>query len=71
MNSLSNEFYRNYTCRTKLIDYFHYPYFVESTDPNKSAIWLRIPTVPAPDPAKPFDPKPTPATATTVQGKLF
>jgi type I restriction enzyme M protein len=47
MNSLSNEFFRGYECRTKLIDGHYYPYFLEFTDPERSYIWLH--TQPSPD----------------------
>lgn len=40
MNSLSNEFFKGYQLRTKLIDGYYYPYFIEFTEPEKSAIWL-------------------------------
>jgi len=72
MNSLSNEFFRGYRCRTKLIDGYHYPYFIEFTDPNESLIWLHPRPTPKEPAAKPFDPTPTPlAQQPLTQGSLF
>ena len=67
MNSLSNEFFRGYQVKTKLLNGHHYPYFVEFTEPEQSVIWLR------PQPAHhPHDAKPAePAKAQFFQGTLF
>lgn len=78
MNSLSNEFFRGYRFQTKLIDGYHYPYFVEFTDPEESRIWLR-PKVKPIDPTPSATPDERPQSATTppavsqslVQGSLF
>jgi type I restriction enzyme M protein len=52
MNSLSNEFFRAYHCQIKLIEGHYYPYFIESTEPEQSYIWLhpqKKPPIPAND----------------------
>lgn len=79
MNSLSNEFFKGYRFQTKLIDDYHYPYFVEFSDPLQSYIWLdpqansKGPSTDSPEPAKtPFTPISTPlAQQLLKQGSLF
>lgn len=78
MNSLSNEFFRGYRFGTKLIDGYHYPYFVEFTDPEESRIWLRPPVKSADllPPAIPHEDVQPAATSpavsqSLVQGSLF
>lgn len=41
MDSLSNEFFTGYKARTTLLNGFYHPNYVEFTEPEKSAIWLR------------------------------
>lgn len=40
MDSLSNKFFKGYKVRTRIIDGYHYPYFIAFDDPKQSAIWL-------------------------------
>jgi type I restriction-modification system DNA methylase subunit len=41
MNSLSNDFYRGYKVKTKLVDGYHMPYYIEFTEPEQSYMWLK------------------------------
>ncbi|MBB5397191.1 N-6 DNA methylase [Mucilaginibacter sp. AK015] len=42
MDSLSNTFYRGYRLGTVILkDGYHYPYYVEFTDPEESVLWKR------------------------------
>jgi type I restriction-modification system DNA methylase subunit len=66
MDSLRNDFYRGYHLFTKLVDGYHYPYFIEFTNPEESYIWLH-PT----KQAEPFVPQPSPTTRPGTQGTLF
>jgi len=72
MNSLSNEFYRGYRFQTKLINGYHYPYFIEFTDPHESYIWLRPQQIAPAPAAKPFHPVTPEITKQPLkQGSLF
>ncbi|MBS1521309.1 MAG: N-6 DNA methylase [Bacteroidetes bacterium] len=72
MDTLANSFYRGYRTGTILKDGYHYPYYIEFTNPEESYIWLR-PTVKSKD--KRFDrevePTRSPWMSQGVQGKLF
>jgi hypothetical protein len=71
MNSLSNEFYVGYRTGTVLRDGYHYPYYLEFTDPEESRIWLRPGVRSSPQGfATPFDP-PASGPVSGIQGTLF
>ena len=41
MNTLSNDFYFGFKTYTKVVDGFHYPYYIEFSNPEESYIWLK------------------------------
>lgn len=78
MNSITNEFFRGYQCRTKLVSGFYYPYFIEFTEPEKSRIWLHAQATATSDPIHPANdgenqicPVDIPTRETSKQDKPF
>jgi type I restriction-modification system DNA methylase subunit len=72
MDTLANSFYRGYKTATVLKDGYHYPYYIEFTNPEESYIWLR------PDAKSkgkgfdmPFEPTKSPLMSQGIQGNLF
>jgi type I restriction-modification system DNA methylase subunit len=71
MNSLSNEFYSGYKLGTMLKDGYHYPYYIEFTNPEESYIWLR-PTATSKNVFEtPFETVKSPLMSEGIQGRLF
>ena len=73
MNSLSNEFYKGYKVDTKLVDGFHFPYYLEFTEPELSYIWLKPNQKVEVKPAfsTPFEPVSSSEPINGKQGRLF
>jgi len=72
MDTLANSFFRGYKTGTIMKDGYHYPYYIEFTNPEGSYIWLRSDTK---SKGKgfdmPFEPTKSPLMSQGVQGKLF
>ena len=73
MDSLSNDFYTGYKVQTTLVDGFHYPYYIEFTEPSQSRIWLHDlkGTESKPKFDKPFEPVKASQPISGIQGSLF
>jgi type I restriction-modification system DNA methylase subunit len=73
MNSLSNDFYTGYKVATVLVDGFHYPYYIEFTEPEQSRIWLHDlkGTEAKSKFDKPFEPVKAEQPISGIQGTLF
>ncbi len=72
MDTLPNDFYKGYKTGTVLKGGYHYPYYMEFTDPKESGIWLKPQekTIGKGFDA-PFAPTKSPLMSEGVQGKLF
>jgi ribosomal protein L11 methylase PrmA len=73
MNSLSNEFYTGYKLNSTLVKGYHFPYYIEFTEPSQSYIWLKPNQIVAPKPKfdKPFQPIISSNPTIGIQGSLF
>jgi hypothetical protein len=73
MNTLSNDFYTGYRLSTNLVNGYHFPYYIEFTEPSQSYIWLKPNQIVIPKPKfdNSFEPIRASQPIIGVQGSLF